>query len=89
MDEENGKQYILALDLMDLLNTFHEEKTIIKSKLLNEILEYDKVSKDNFDFGFSESLDYIHREVEELFENPIGFTLEDDWFLWLGNGWNP
>lgn len=29
-DEETGEQYILALDLMDLLNELHEEKQHLK-----------------------------------------------------------
>lgn len=53
-DEVTGEQYILALDLMDLLNELHEENEQLKMKSDNLIkisamtqLRNDKLSKEN------------------------------------------
>lgn len=49
---------------------------IIKDKLLNQILDYDKLSYSNYIFGFSETLEDVISEVEELFENPLDFNVD-------------
>lgn len=50
-----------------------KEKEIIKEKLLKYIIEYHKISNDNWNMGLRESVEGMQDEVEALFKNPIGW----------------
>lgn len=64
-----------ANEVCNLLNNLYCEREMIKNKLINQILEYGKISYDNYSMGLSESVEAIIDEVEELFENPRKFKL--------------
>lgn len=61
-------------EIKDMVN----EKEIILEKLLTMILDYDKISNDNWNMGLSEAVESLHDEVQELFENPMEFTITMD-----------
>ena len=62
-------------DLIDLLNDSYIEREVIKDKLLNQILDYDKIAHDNYVAGLSESVEGLQEEVKELFRSPMQFMI--------------
>ena len=55
-----------------------EEEVInlIKYKILNLILDYDKISHYNYYYGLKESVEELHEEVNDLFKDPYSFKVE-------------
>ena len=87
LENQEWNEYFPMSDeqVVNLLNKFIIEKEIIKNKLLNEILDYDKISHDNWMMGLTESVESIKSEVEDLFNNPKSFQLRkesDDCAYW-------
>ena len=97
---EYGGEWVTFGEICDTLNEkvmrvhiLEKEKEIIKEKLLKYILEYNKVSNDNWCLGFSEALECMHDEVEELFKNPFGWEYSFDcddckFFREIGNNYD-
>ena len=71
VDNETDKKYILALDLLDLLNTLHEEN----QELHKTIKELDNCQK-----GQSHRINDLHLENKQLKDliNHLGYTIKYD-----------
>lgn len=64
------------LDLADRIKELEEEKEVIKDKLLNKILDYNRISNANWNMGLRETVESLHDDVESLFKSPRGFTMQ-------------
>ena len=62
VDNETDKKYILALDLLDLLNTHHEENIKIKS-LIDEKIDY---LQRKYDFGQEQGFCPMHNIMHSI-----------------------
>lgn len=71
---DNGEP-VSVEEARDLLNNYEETLDIIKTKLINQILNYGKIGYDNYNMGLSESVEAMIEEVEDLFKNPHEFNL--------------
>ena len=74
--DEDDLVYVSEKELNSLLEEneqLKQEKELIKYKLLKYILNYNKIANDNYNMGLSESVEQIHDEIKELFENPTNW----------------
>ena len=62
INNETDKKYILALDLLDLLNTHHEENIKIKS-LIDEKIDY---LQRKYDFGQEQGFCPMHNIMHSI-----------------------
>lgn len=51
---------------------------LIKDKLLNEILEYNRMADLYYYEGYNIVLQKVKEDIERLFENPDDFKVSDD-----------
>lgn len=60
-------------DMYRLLCSLEEEKQLIKDKLINEILKYERISDLNYYEGYNKVLEVVIGDIKELFDNPKDF----------------
>ena len=71
VDEDKFKK------IVDLLND-KSDLIIIKEKLLDDILDYNRIADLNYYEGYNVTLQKVKTDIEKLFENPFGFKVDDD-----------
>ena len=79
LNDFNEENISLKKEVYDYKTKCSElERTLksIKTNLLNYIIDYDKISHDNYYYGLSESVEDIAEEIRELFENPLSWKPE-------------